>query len=73
MTEFIESLGGKHLRFKRGYKNVIDKCVELNKNGEYSPLAMETSGHAAFKENYYLDDGAYLITKSAGFPRLFPS
>lgn len=63
LTEFIESLGGKHLRFKRGYKNVIDKCVELNKNGEYSPLAMETSGHAAFKENYYLDDGAYLITK----------
>ena len=24
---------------------------------------METSGHAAFAENYYLDDGAYLITK----------
>lgn len=63
LTEFIESLGGKHLRFKRGYKNVIDKCVELNENGEYSPLAMETSGHAAFKENYYLDDGAYIITK----------
>ena len=63
LTEFIESLGGKHLRYKRGYKNVIDKCKELNANGEYSPLAMETSGHAAFKENYYLDDGAYLITK----------
>lgn len=27
------------------------------------PLAIETSGHAAFRENYYLDDGAYLITK----------
>ncbi len=63
LTEFIESLGGKHLRYKRGYKNVIDKCKELNGNGEYSPLAIETSGHAAFKENYYLDDGAYLITK----------
>lgn len=63
LTEFIESLGGKHLRFKRGYKNVIDKCRELNDSGEYSPLAIETSGHAAFKENYYLDDGAYLITK----------
>ena len=24
---------------------------------------METSGHAAFAENYFLDDGAYLITK----------
>lgn len=63
LTEFIEGLGGKHLRFRRGYKNVIDKCRELNNSGEYSPLAIETSGHAAFPENYYLDDGAYLITK----------
>ena len=62
LTEFIESLGGTHLRFKRGYKNVIDKCIELNESGTYSPLAIETSGHAAFPENYYLDDGAYLIT-----------
>ena len=63
LTEFIEGLGGKHLRYKRGYRNVIDKCRELNERGEYSPLAIETSGHAAFPENYYLDDGAYLITK----------
>ena len=63
LTEFIENHGGKHLRYMRGYKNVIDKCVEINVNGGYSPLAIETSGHAAFKENYYLDDGAYLITK----------
>ncbi len=63
LTEFIESRGGKHLRYMRGYRNVIDKCVELNESGVYSPLAIETSGHAAFKENYYLDDGAYLIVK----------
>lgn len=63
LTEFIEKSGGSHLRFKRGYKNVIDKCLELNANGVYSPLAMETSGHAAFMENYFLDDGAYLVTK----------
>ena len=63
LTGFIEGLGGKHLRFKRGYKNVIDKCIELNGKGVYSPLAIETSGHAAFKENYYLDDGAYLVVK----------
>lgn len=63
LTKFIEKLGGRHLRYMRGYKNVIDKCVELNNAGEFSPLAIETSGHAAFKENYYLDDGAYLITK----------
>lgn len=63
LAEFIKNNGGKHLRYKRGYKNVIDKCKELNAGGEYSPLAIETSGHAAFAENYYLDDGAYLITK----------
>lgn len=63
LKEFIESLGGKQLRYKRGYKNVIDKCRELNESGVYSPLAIETSGHAAFKENYFLDDGAYLTVK----------
>lgn len=63
LKKFIESLGGKQLRYKRGYKNVIDKCRELNESGIYSPLAIETSGHAAFKENYFLDDGAYLTVK----------
>ncbi len=63
LNSFIASLGGKHLRYMRGYKNVINKCKELNADGIYSPLAIETSGHAAFMENYFLDDGAYVITK----------
>lgn len=63
LTEFITAHGGEHLRFKRGYKNVINKQIELNREGINCPLAIETSGHAAFKENYYLDDGAYLVTK----------
>lgn len=64
LRAFIENdLGGKQLRFKRGYKNVIDKSIELNNDGINSPLAIETSGHAALKENYFLDDGAYLATK----------
>ena len=64
LTEFIEKdLGLKHLRFKRGYKNVINKSIELNAEGIDSQLAIETSGHAALKENYFLDDGAYLATK----------
>jgi phosphomannomutase len=58
-----ECLGLKHLRFKRGYKNVINKSTELNEAGVDSQLAIETSGHAAYKENYFLDDGAYLATK----------
>ena len=64
LKEFIEKdLGGKHLRFKRGYKNVIDEAIKQNENDVNCPLAIETSGHAAMKENYFLDDGAYLITK----------
>lgn len=64
LKDFIENhLGGKHYRYRRGYKNVIDKGIELNSNGEFCPLAIETSGHAAMKENYFLDDGAYLCTK----------
>lgn len=64
LKEFIEdTLGGKHYRYRRGYKNVIDKALELNAQGINCPLAIETSGHAAMKENYFLDDGAYLCTK----------
>ncbi len=61
---FIEQvLGGVHYRFKRGYKNVINESLRLNAEGVNSPLAIETSGHAALRENYFLDDGAYLVTK----------
>ncbi|KAL6977247.1 hypothetical protein U1Q18_026043, partial [Sarracenia purpurea var. burkii] len=64
LTTFIEGkLGGKHHRFKRGYKNVIDEAIRLNSVGEESHLAMETSGHGALKENHWLDDGAYLMVK----------
>lgn len=64
LTDFLENcLGLKHLRFKRGYRNVINKSIELNRAGTDSQLAIETSGHGAFKENYFLDDGAYLATK----------
>ncbi len=62
-TFITEELGGVHHRFKRGYKNVINEAKRLNESGTYSPLAIETSGHAALLENYFLDDGAYLVTK----------
>ena len=64
LTYFLEDvLGLKHLCYMRGYKNVINKQKELNAAGTNAPLAMETSGHGALKENYYLDDGAYLAVK----------
>jgi phosphomannomutase len=64
LTQFIQQdLGGTHHRFKRGYKNVINESVRLNESGQESWLAIETSGHAAMKENHFLDDGAYLVSK----------
>ncbi len=64
LKDFIEKdLGCEHYRYRRGYKNVINKAVELTNEGKDCPLAIETSGHAALKENYFLDDGAYLVTK----------
>ena len=64
LKTFIEQdLKGVHCRFKRGYKNVINEAIRLCGEGKYAPLAIETSGHAALKENYFLDDGAYLMTR----------
>lgn len=63
LAQFIQSRGGVHHRFQRGYKNVINESIRLNREGKNSPLAIETSGHAAFRENYFLDDGAYLVTR----------
>jgi phosphomannomutase len=64
LTDYLENrLKLHHLRFKRGYRNVINKAAELNAEGTDAQLAIETSGHAAYKENYFLDDGAYLATR----------
>ena len=63
LTAFLEGLGLKHLRYKRGYRNVITKAQQLNAQGVDAPLAIETSGHGALRENYFLDDGAYMAVK----------
>lgn len=64
LKEFIEkNLGGVHYRYRRGYKNVINKAKELNAAGIDCPLAIETSGHAALRDNFFLDDGAYLMAR----------
>jgi len=62
LTDFIEErLGGVHHRFRRGYRNVINEALRLDAAGQPCWLAIETSGHAALKENRWLDDGAYLV------------
>jgi phosphomannomutase len=63
LAVFIHELGGEHHRYRRGYKNVINEAIKINASGKKCHLAIETSGHAAFKENHFLDDGAFLIAK----------
>ncbi|MBE5786920.1 MAG: phosphomannomutase/phosphoglucomutase [Clostridiales bacterium] len=62
LARFIMEWGGEHYRYKRGYRNVIDEAIRLNEAGIDCPLAIETSGHAALRENHFLDDGMYLVT-----------
>lgn len=64
LHEFLEKdLGLKHYRYKRGYRNVINKAMELAAEGEQAFLAIETSGHCAYSDNYFLDDGAFLAVQ----------
>ena len=64
LTEFLQDeLGLVHRRFKRGYNNIINEAKRLEANGIRVPMAIETSGHCALRENYFLDDGAYMAVK----------
>lgn len=63
LAEYIANRGGVHHRFKRGYRNVIDEAIRLEKSGVDAPVAIETSGHCALKENHFLDDGAYVVIR----------
>lgn len=63
LTRFVASRGGRCCLYRVGYRNVIDKGVQLNADGVETHLMMETTGHGALKENYFLDDGAYMVVK----------
>ncbi|MDZ7835844.1 MAG: hypothetical protein U5K84_11505 [Alkalibacterium sp.] len=63
LIQFVEENGRKVDRYISGYRNVINRGIELNEDGVDCALAIETSGHAALRENFFLDDGAYLAAK----------
>ncbi|MBQ3080166.1 MAG: phosphomannomutase/phosphoglucomutase [Clostridia bacterium] len=63
LSRFITEWGGTHYRYRRGYRNVIEEARRLSDEGFNVPVAIETSGHAAMAENYFIDDGMYLATK----------
>ena len=54
----VDDLDLKHVRYLKGYANVIGKARELTESDTANAeMAIETSGHCAMKENGYLDDG----------------
>ena len=61
LTSFLQDhLGLTHVRYLKGYANVINRAKELTESGQMNAeLAIETSGHCAMRENDYLDDGTY--------------
>ncbi|KAF6173983.1 hypothetical protein GIB67_039934 [Kingdonia uniflora] len=63
LTQFITYRGGHHCLYSVGYRKVIDKRPQLNREGIEIHLMMETMGHGALKENNFLDDGAYMALK----------
>mmetsp|Transcript_3825 Transcript_3825/g.11304 ORF Transcript_3825/g.11304 Transcript_3825/m.11304 type:complete len:560 (+) Transcript_3825:115-1794(+) len=64
MREYIEARGGSLDRFKMGYRNVIDRAAETQP--EPALLAIETSGHSAWRDNNFIDDGCYTAAKLLG-------
>lgn len=62
VARFITEWGGVHYRYKRGYHNVIAEAIRLNEEDIDCPLAIETSGHSAFRDNHFHDDGVYMAT-----------
>ena len=47
-----------------GYRNVIDRAAETKP--EPALLAIETSGHSAWRSNNFVDDGCYTAAKLLG-------
>lgn len=58
-----DKLGLEHIRYVKGYINVINKAKELVEAGTDVQVAIETSGHCAMRENHFLDDGTYTAVK----------
>jgi len=64
MAQYIREYGGQHDRFKMGYRNVIDRAAEMQP--EPALLAIETSGHSAWRDNAFVDDGTYTAARLIG-------
>ena len=61
---FIVERGGLHDRYQMGYRNVIDRAAATLP--EPALLAIETSGHSAWRDNRFVDDGCYTAARLLG-------
>lgn len=59
LSKFIESLGGTHVRYKKGYRFVIEKGRSI----KGCVAGVECSGHGAWKDNGWVDDGCYTAVR----------
>ncbi|GMH76497.1 hypothetical protein TrST_g10057 [Triparma strigata] len=60
LEKFVNGLKNMRMvRFKKGYMNVINEAKRLCGEGVDAELAIETSGHSAFRGNSFMDDGTY--------------
>ncbi|VEU38174.1 unnamed protein product [Pseudo-nitzschia multistriata] len=68
LSKFLEEdLNLNHIRYLRGYANVIQKAKSVNSEmSANAEVAIETSGHCALRENDFLDDGTFTAIKVLG-------
>ena len=68
LSKFLEEeLNLRHIRYLRGYANVIRKAKSVNADmSAIAEVAIETSGHCAVRENDFLDDGTFTALKVLG-------
>ena len=68
LSKFLRNeLGLNHVRYLRGYANVIEKAkLLIQEDNVDAEVAIETSGHCAVRENGFLDDGTFTAIKVLG-------
>ncbi len=66
VSRFINDWNAEHYRFKSGSDRVLEEARRLNESGVHCPLAVTVTGHAAFEENNFVEDGLYTAAKLIG-------
>jgi phosphomannomutase len=60
VTKFIEKCGGEQIRYRKGYRHVI----QLGRKTPNCVAAVECSGHGGWRDNDWVDDGCYTALRA---------